>query len=286
MSVKVPLDQRVFDIILFGATGYTGTRIAKYLHEKRIAYKWAIAGRSQQKLAKLIAELVKLRLPGALPDILLVDANDVRSMTETFGETRLVFNVTGPYRFLGKDIVTACVNAGTNYMDICGEPQFMEQTFNEFHNQAIEKNILIIHACAFDSVPADLGYLYTMKQFSPNSCCSVESFLTLICPEGLGLHYTTYESAVHGVADVANLRKIRKENEIKYKLPKIIHKGPKLGTVTSTYYFEPRVGKYAMPFKGSDASVVRSSQLTQALRTGIIIIIIIVIIIIVIIIIR
>jgi len=268
MSVKVPLDQRVFDIILFGATGYTGIRIAKYLHEKQTGYKWAIAGRSQQKLANLLTELVKMRIPGALPDILLVDATDIRTMSETFGEARLVFNVTGPYRFLGKDIVASCVNAGTNYMDICGEPQFMEQMFNEFHDQAIEKNILILHACAFDSVPADLGYLYTMKQYPPHACTSVESFLTLICPEGLGLHYTTYESAVHGVADVANLRKIRKENEVKYKLPKIINNGPKLSTMTSTYYFEPRVGKYAMPFKGADASVVRSSQLTQALRTG------------------
>lgn len=268
MSVKVPHDQRVFDIILFGATGYTGTRIARYLHEKGTKYRWAIAGRSQQKLANLLSELVKMKLPNVLPDILLVDATDIRSMTDTFGEARLVFNVTGPYRFLGKDIVTSCINASTNYMDICGEPQFMEQCFNEFHDQAVEKNILILHACAFDSVPADLGYLYTMKQYPQHACTSIESFLTLVCPEGLGLHYTTYESAVHGVADVSSLRKIRKENEVKYKLPKIINNGHKLSKLTSTYYYEPRVGKYAMPFKGADASVVRSSQLTQALRTG------------------
>lgn len=99
MSVKVPHDQRVFDIILFGATGYTGTRIARYLHEKGTKYRWAIAGRSQQKLANLLSELVKMKLPNVLPDILLVDATDIRSMTDTFGEARLVFNVTGPYRF-------------------------------------------------------------------------------------------------------------------------------------------------------------------------------------------
>lgn len=83
------------------------------------------------------------------------------------------------YRFLGKNIVEACVASKCDYMDICGEPQFMEQCFLDYHEQAVENDVLVLHACAFDSVPADLGYLYTTRLYEPTKCSSIESFLTI-----------------------------------------------------------------------------------------------------------
>ncbi len=151
--------------------------------------------------------------------MLIANANDYRVLVETFSEVRIVLNCTGPFRFLGKDIVAACVAARSNYLDICGEPQFMEQSYYDNDDEARKNGCLILHACAFDSVPADLGYLFTMNQYSPDKCSSIESFLIINCPKGLAGHYTTYESAVYGVGDVKKLKKVRNEIIAKYKPP-------------------------------------------------------------------
>ena len=261
------MGSKAFDIILFGATGFTGRFIAKYIHKQDTDIKWAIAGRSQSKLSLLMSELLNMQSQRNLPDILIADATDSKSLADICGEAKIVLNCTGPFRFLGKEVVEACLKAKCTYMDICGEPQFMEQCFLDYHDKAIENNVLILHACAFDSVPADLGALFTMRQFDELKCTTIESFLTIDCPKGLKGHFTTYESAVHGMGDLKVLKEIRKEIKKKYKPPLISNIGPKLSRVTS-YKFEERVNKYVIPFMGSDASVVRSSQRTLALRSG------------------
>ena len=194
---------KAFDIIVYGATGFTGRLMAKYIHLQDIDIKWAIAGRSQSKLSSLKAELINMRLTRNLPDILLADATDYRALCDMFSEASIVHNCTGPFRFLGKEVVEACLKAKCTYMDICGEPHFMESCMLNCHDRAMESNVLIIHACGFDSVPADLGVLYTLRQFPPARCSSVESFLSIDCPKGLKHHYTTYACAVHGAGDVS-----------------------------------------------------------------------------------
>lgn len=201
-------------------------------------------------------------------DMLIANANDYRVLVDTFSEVRVVLNCTGPFRFLGKDIVAACIAARSNYLDICGEPQFMEQSYYDNDDEARKNGCLILHACAFDSVPADLGCLFTMNQYGPDKCSSIESFLIINCPKGLAGHYTTYESAVYGVGDVKKLKKVRKEITAKYKPPPLQSVGPALHLKSSTYYYEPRVEKYAMPFKGADVSVVRGSQRSVSIREG------------------
>ena len=260
------MGSKAFDIILFGATGFTGQFVAKYIHKQNTSIKWAIAGRSQGKLSALMTELVNFTHRN-LPDVLIADANDPKSLADICGEAKIVLNCTGPFRFLGKEVVEACLQAKCTYMDICGEPQFMEKCFLDYHDKAVENNVLILHACAFDSVPADLGALFTMRQYDSMKCCSIESFLTVECPMGLKGHFTTYESAVHGMGDLSALKKIRKEIQIKHKPPVIILSGPKVPRLTS-YKFENRVNKYVIPFMGSDASVVRSSQRALSMRNG------------------
>lgn len=257
---------KAFDLVLVGATGFTGRLVSKYIHNQNTNIRWAILGRSQTKLAALMAELVQMPSVKNLPDILIADISDPTSLYDICGETKLVLNCTGPFRFLGKEVVEACLKAKCTYMDICGEPQFMEKSFLDYHDEAIKNNVLILHACAFDSVPADLGCLYTMRQYKPMKCSSIESFLTIDCPKGLRGHYTTYESAVHGMGDLQALKKVRKEINKKYKSLAVTNPGPKV-TKVSSYAFEKRLQKYVIPFMGSDASVVRSSQRTIAMRS-------------------
>mmetsp|Transcript_19846 Transcript_19846/g.19172 ORF Transcript_19846/g.19172 Transcript_19846/m.19172 type:complete len:532 (-) Transcript_19846:143-1738(-) len=258
---------KAFDLIVFGATGFTGRLVAKHIHNQNTNIRWAISGRSQSKLAALMAELVRMPSVKNLPDLLVADASDTTALYDMCGETKLVLNCTGPFRFLGKEVVEACLKAKCTYMDICGEPQFMEKCFLDYHDEAVKNNVLILHACAFDSVPADLGCLYTMRQYKPMKCSSIESFLTIDCPKGLKGHYTTYESAVHGMGDLQALKNVRKEINKKYKPSAITFPGPKITKVTS-YAFEERLQKYVIPFMGSDASVVRSSQRTIAMRSN------------------
>ena len=261
------MSNKAFDIIVFGATGFTGRLVAKHIHGQNLDMKWAIAGRSQSKLSVLMSELVNMRAPRNLPDILIADASDCKALSDICGETKIILNCTGPFRFLGKEVVEACLKAKCTYMDICGEPQFMEKCFLDYHERAMESGVLIIHACAFDSVPADLGALFSMRQFGPSKCVSIESFLTIDCPKGLRGHVTTYESAVHGLGDLGSLKEIRHEILKKYNPPAIRHMGKKVAKV-STYKFEKRMDKYVIPFMGSDASVVRSSHRALAMRTG------------------
>ena len=260
---------RLYDILLYGATGFTGKRVAQYLYsicQERLliegtSIKWAIAGRSQAKLGN-----VKRSLAGenrdfnspALPEIFVADLENKSVLVTLFSTAKLVLNVTGPYRFHGAQIVEACLEAECDYMDVCGEPQFMEQCVLSYHETAKQKGVLILHACAFDSVPADLGALFTTRQFLPQLCSSIESFLEIDCPEGLKAHYTTFESAVHGVSDASSLRDIRRQIDAKFKPPAPNYIGPKLER-NQSYYFDERVQKWAIPFMGADASVVKSS---------------------------
>jgi short subunit dehydrogenase-like uncharacterized protein len=107
------------------------------------------------------------RIKGAeacLPDIVIADVNDKESLSKAFSPAKTVLNCTGPYRFLGEAVVEACLDSHCDYLDICGEPQFMESCFLKYNSAAKEKGLKIIHACAFDNVPADLGVLFVSRQ--------------------------------------------------------------------------------------------------------------------------
>ncbi len=124
------MSSRIHELIVYGASGFTGTFVSKYLLEfvsklhnsiPKQTFKWAIAGRSEAKLQSVKEILLKSGLAELMPDLLVVDATEKQKLIETFATSKLVLNCTGPYRFLGKDIVEACIESGAHYMDICGE---------------------------------------------------------------------------------------------------------------------------------------------------------------------
>lgn len=275
-------NNRILDVIIYGATGFTGKEVLKYLlkqlnpttsltttvidKSRFLKYKFAIAGRSEEKLNKLREELNLNNFD--IPSY-VADCTDETSLNNLFIKTKLVLNCTGPYRFLGENIVKSCLACKTHYLDICGEPQFMENMFLKYHTDAINSKVLILHACAFDSVPADLGFLYTMRLFDNiESCNTIESYLSLYTNNEEGLlnagHYTTYECAVHGLGDVGNLKYIRNSINEKYKLPYITYNGTKLEKLTMAQY-DDRVKQFIIPFMGADASVVRSTARSRSL---------------------
>jgi short subunit dehydrogenase-like uncharacterized protein len=154
-----PFDNRPFDIVLFGATGFTGKLVAEYLatHATRRGVRWAIAGRSREKLEAVRRELAsKDAALGELP-ILLADSHDVSALDVLTAQTRVVCTTVGPYAKYGIELVRSCARHGTSYCDLTGEPNFVRTSIDECHDVARGTRARIVHCCGYDSIPSDLG---------------------------------------------------------------------------------------------------------------------------------
>ncbi|MEG3176020.1 saccharopine dehydrogenase NADP-binding domain-containing protein [Sphingomonas sp. RB3P16] len=145
---------RDFDIIVYGATGFTGRLVAEYLTQIG-AQRWGMAGRSLSKLQE-VRDLI-----GAPADTPLVTANsdDPASLRSLCERTQLVLTTVGPYQLYGSDLVAACAETGTAYVDLCGEPAWMRQMIDAHHETAKRTGARIVFSCGFDSIPFDLGVL-------------------------------------------------------------------------------------------------------------------------------
>lgn len=150
-------DNRQFDIVIFGATGFTGRLVSEYVvAQEGLGLRWALAGRSLEKLVKLRDEL------GAAADtpLLVADVDNPASLDTLVASTRCVCTLVGPYQFYGTALVAACVKLGTHYVDLSGEPVWMYEMITRHQEQAVVSGARIVHSCGFDSVPFDLGVLY------------------------------------------------------------------------------------------------------------------------------
>jgi short subunit dehydrogenase-like uncharacterized protein len=151
-------DAREFDIIVYGATGYTGRLVAEYLKTKT-GLKWAMAGRSADKLAE-VRDLI-----GAAADtpLIVADASDPASLDSMVKRTKVVLTTVGPYQLYGNELVEACVANGTDYTDLCGEPAWMRQKIDQHNEAAKASGARIVFSAGFDSIPFDLGVLMLQK---------------------------------------------------------------------------------------------------------------------------
>lgn len=154
----MPKKSREFDVIVYGATGYTGRLVAEYLKDKA-GLKWAMAGRSLAKLEE-VRDLI-----GAAKDTPLVvaDASDPASLDAMAKRTKVVLTTVGPYQLYGNELVAACVANGTDYTDLCGEPAWMRQKIDQHHEAAKASGARIVFSSGFDSIPFDLGVLMLQK---------------------------------------------------------------------------------------------------------------------------
>lgn len=151
-----------FDIIVYGATGFTGRLIAEYLNQtygNGDTITWAMAGRSQDKLEE-VRDLI-----GAPADTPLVvaDSSDIESMSFMVAKTKLVISTVGPYQLYGANLIEACANAGTDYVDLCGESVWMRQMIDAHEDAAKTSGARIVFSCGFDSIPSDLGVYKLQK---------------------------------------------------------------------------------------------------------------------------
>jgi short subunit dehydrogenase-like uncharacterized protein len=152
-----------FDIIVYGATGFTGQLVAEYLaahYKPDSGLKWAMAGRSLDKLAS-VREAI-----GAPADTALIvaDGGDPASLKAMLDQTRSVLSTVGPYQLYGSELVAACAASGTDYLDLCGEPIWMHQMIDAHEAAAKASGARIVFSCGFDSVPFELGAFFVQKE--------------------------------------------------------------------------------------------------------------------------
>ena len=157
------MTDREFDIVLFGATGFTGRLTAHYLAEHAPAgLRWALGGRNLTKLEAVRAELAEVDDRWSDLELVVADSSDPDSMTAMAERARVVATTVGPYAAYGEPLVAACAAAGTDYADITGEPAFVDQMWLTHHATAQNSGARIVHACGFDSIPHDPGAMFTV----------------------------------------------------------------------------------------------------------------------------
>src|SRR3984893_4744895 len=147
-----------FDIIVYGATGFTGQLVAEYLaahYTGNSGPKWAMAGRSLDKLASVRDAI---GAPADMP-LIVADAGDPASLKAMIDQTRSVLTTVGPYQLYGSELVAVCVASGTDYLDPWGEPVWMRQRIDAHQASAQSSGARIVFSCGFDSLPFELGVL-------------------------------------------------------------------------------------------------------------------------------
>lgn len=209
----MPDDTRPYDIVLFGATGFAGRLTAQYLARNAPdTCRWAIAGRSRKKLAAVREDLAEINPACADLPLLLADVNEPGPLRALAGMTRVLVTTVGPYVQYGESLVAACADAGTDYLDLTGEPEFFDRCYVRYHARAVETGARIIHAAGFDSIPYDLGVLYTVQQLPADVPISVRGYIRTMAMFSGGTFATALLAASRPWQNVrARIERVRAE---------------------------------------------------------------------------
>ena len=191
-----------YDLIVFGATGFTGKLVVEYLLKnygiRNSRFTWAIAGRNKNKLEKLGKSLIHINKGKVDIGTFVVDSFDSNSLDILTSSCKVILSTVGPYLNYGLPLIKSCVKNKTNYCDITGEVPFIRDSIDKFHEKAKRNKCRIIHSCGFDSIPSDLGVLLLQKK-------SLEKYDTL-CDE-VNLYVQGINGGISGgtVASMVNM---------------------------------------------------------------------------------
>jgi short subunit dehydrogenase-like uncharacterized protein len=237
---------RDFDVVLFGATGFTGGLTAEYLAQHAPAgLRWAIAGRNADKL-----EAVRGRLGGDV-EVLVADSSDPAALSDVARRARVVLTTIGPYLEHGGPLVAACAEAGTDYLDLTGEPEFVDQTFLAHHQTAVRTGARLVHACGFDSIPHDLGAYFTVQQLPSDQPITLRGVVRSAGTFSGG----TFHSAINQFSRAKEMRKTyaaRRRAEVRPE-------GRSSRSVSGKPHRDPVLGYWLLPLPTIDPIIVARS---------------------------
>lgn len=256
---------RPLDLVLWGATGFTGALVAEYLlrqYGARASLRWALGGRSARKLEQLRDRLARIE-PAAIELPLVVGNGADRASLDAFVRTtRVVCSTVGPFSLHGREIVAACVDAGTDYCDSTGEPQFVRAMIDAHHDRARASGARIVHCCGFDSIPSDLGTLMVQEAARAahgSRCTHVRHYVSL---RGGAISGGTAASMVALMDEAARDPGVRRIMADPYALDPG-HRGPgSRGLDLDRVRFDRDLQRWTGPFvmAGINARIVRRSN--------------------------
>ncbi|GAA2130620.1 saccharopine dehydrogenase family protein [Nocardioides bigeumensis] len=243
------------DVVLLGATGFTGALTADYLAAHGPAdLRWALAGRSAAKL-----EAVRARLAADHPErpgladleLLTADVEDPSSLEVLAKRARVVITTVGPYLKYGEHLVAACAGAGTDYVDLTGEAEFVDRMWTAHHATAVASGARIVHACGFDSVPHDLGAYFTVQQLSDDEPIALRGVVRSNGQPSGG----TFQTALEGMARVREAGAARAARRKVEPRPE----GRRSRSVPAKPRRDPVLGYYLLPLPTIDPLIVARS---------------------------
>nr|XP_039258893.1 saccharopine dehydrogenase-like oxidoreductase [Styela clava] len=245
-----------FDFVIFGASGFTGKYVCKELLNQvgDMNGRIALAGRSKKKLEDVLCWLTEdssLSFDIDKIGFIIANVDDSQSLLSMCKQSKIVLDCVGPYKFYGEAVVKACIDGGSDYVDITGEPEYIEMIMTKYHDAAVAKEVYIVSACGFDSIPSELGVIYAKRNFSGTLATVENYFSTRVGPKGLGLNFGTYASIVHISSNFDLLANLFARSS-----PPIC--GPELKQ--KNIHYDRRQETYAVPFLGADPMLVRKSQ--------------------------
>ena len=229
---------RDYDLVVFGATGFTGKLVAEYISKMGAPARWAIAGRNRDKLAAL-----KLDVP-----ILVADALDPKAVGDVARSAKVVCTTAGPFAKYGSELVAACADAGTHYCDLTGEVQWMRRMIDAHHDRARETGARIVHSCGFDSIPSDLGTWALQQEFHDRYGRYASSVTALFGESSGGFSGGTVASAMQTASEAAVDRDVRRILGNPYALDPDPEAPRPSAPDENSIGWEPRLGLFTIPF--------------------------------------
>lgn len=246
------MSERTYDIVVFGATGFTGGLTADYLaRHAPEGLRWALAGRSRSKLEGVRQRLVSIKPALSALPLLEADVGNAASLRAVAESARVIITTVGPYLLHGEPLVAACAAAGTDYVDLTGEPEFVDRMYLGYHEQARRSGARIIHCCGFDSIPHDLGVLFTVQQLPANVPLKIEGFVRA----GGTFSAGTFHSAITAMSRLREAARVLKQRIGREGRPE----GRRIGSAGQRVHFEKSAGGWAIPMPTIDPQIVKRS---------------------------
>ncbi|SHH42702.1 Uncharacterized conserved protein [Jatrophihabitans endophyticus] len=248
---------REYDVVLLGATGFAGRLTAEYLaRHAPPQLRWALAGRNRERLERTRAELATI--DGGLGSLPLVEADvtDAGSLRRLAASTRVLVTTVGPYVLYGEPLVAACAAAGTDYLDLTGEPEFVDAMYVRHHEEAVRTGARLVHAAGFDSIPHDLGVRFTVAQLPADVALRVSGYVRVSAAFSGGTFHSALTAMSRPRQNLAAARDRRRRE-------------PGAGArrvraVTGRPHRDPVAGGWAVPLPTLDPQVVvRSARASQ-----------------------
>tara|TARA_B100001121_G_scaffold308463_1_gene332520 strand:- start:19 stop:1221 length:1203 start_codon:yes stop_codon:yes gene_type:complete len=248
-------DKREFDIIIWGASGFTGRLVAEYLFEKYNTknLNWAIAGRNNTKLMSIRDNYLDNSIP-----ILIADSFDEISLNKITMRAKVICSTVGPYSKYGSLIVKSCIESGTDYCDLAGESQWIRKMIDSYHKKAESNRVKIVNSCGFDSIPSDMGVYYIFNDILKKD---LQISMRVTGAKG-GYSGGTYASINNIVSEATKNKEIRKDLINPYGLnPEGEKNGPDKRDLNSVV-FDKKIKKWIAPFlmAGINTKIVRRSN--------------------------